>query len=90
VATITFPNQTLNSPTVPTLPDGAKAITPSDTDVFDKAVTIYVGGAGTVTYTPANGAADVVVTMPAGSYVPSRALAVKATGTTATLLVAVF
>lgn len=51
---------------------------------------MYVGGAGIVTCTPANGQADVAVTMPAGSIVPFRVLAVKATGTTATLMCAVY
>jgi len=54
------------------------------------AVSVYVGGAGVVTCTPANGNADVAVTMPAGSVVPFRVAAVKATGTTATLLVAIY
>lgn len=49
-----------------------------------------MGGAGIVTCSPANGAADVAVTVPAGGKVPFAVLAVKATGTTATLLVGVF
>jgi hypothetical protein len=53
-------------------------------------VSIFVGGAGTIVCTPANGNADVTLTMPAGSIVPFRVVAVKATGTTATGLVAVY
>jgi hypothetical protein len=74
----------------PVLPDGAQAITPSDANIFAGAVAVYVGGAGIVTCSPANGSADVAVTMPAGSIVPFRVLAVKATGTTATLMVAIY
>lgn len=74
----------------PVLPDGAQAITPSDVDTFAGSVAVFVGGAGVVTCTPANGASDVAVTMPAGGIVPFRVLAVKATGTTATLMVAVY
>lgn len=74
----------------PVLPDGGKAITPSDVDTFQGSVAVYVGGAGIVTCSPANGGADVAITMPAGGIVPFRVLAVKATGTTATLMVAVF
>lgn len=78
---------------VPVYPDGAVAITPSDTDTFSAPVNIYVGGAGVVTCTPAlNGiaGATVAVTVPAGGYVPFRAVKVMSTGTTATLLVAVY
>lgn len=74
----------------PVLPDGAKAITPSDADTFQGSVAVYVGGAGVVTCSPANGGADVAITMPAGGIVPFRVLAVKQTGTTATLMVAVY
>lgn len=51
---------------------------------------VYVGGAGVVTCTPSNGNADVAITMPAGAILPFRVSAVKATGTTATLLVAIY
>lgn len=51
---------------------------------------MYVGGAGVVTCTPANGGTNVAITMPAGSIVPFRVSKVLATGTTATLLVAVY
>jgi hypothetical protein len=43
-----------------------------------------VGGAGAIVVTPANGGADVTVTLPAGGICPFRVLAVKSTGTTAT------
>lgn len=90
MATIATPNPTLSGPTIPTLPAGALAVTPSDANVFGSPVKIYVGGAGIVTCSPENGNADVAVTVPAGGCVPFRVLAVKATGTTATLMIAVY
>ncbi len=90
MAVVTTPSPTTASSQCPVLPDAAKVIVPSDADTFQQAVAVYVGGAGVVTCTPANGGADVAITMPAGSVVPFRVLAVKATGTTATLLVAVY
>lgn len=90
MATIATPNITSATSACPVLPLGGQAITPSDADTFASPVTVYVGGAGVVTCTPANGNADVAVTVPAGQMVPFRVLAVKATGTTATLLVAVY
>jgi hypothetical protein len=57
MATVALPSPTTISPTVPGLPDGAKAVTPSDADIFAQPVAIYVGGAGVVTCVPANGGA---------------------------------
>lgn len=59
-------------------------------DTFAVPVTVYVGGAGVVSCVPANGNAAVSVTVPAGQLVPFRVAKVNATGTTATLLVAVY
>jgi hypothetical protein len=53
-------------------------------------VSIYVGGAGIVTCTPSSGGSNVAITMPAGSVIPFRVSKVLATGTTATLMVAVY
>lgn len=78
------------SPACPTLPGGMQAITPHDTNTYQGPVAVYVGGAGVVTCAPENGGADVALTMPAGSIVPGRVLAVRATGTTATLMVALY
>ena len=74
----------------PVLPSAALAVTPHDTNTFQCPVSIFVGGAGVVTCTPSSGGADVAITMPAGSVVPFRVSAVKATGTTATLMVAMY
>lgn len=90
MAVITFPSKTTISAGVPGRHDGMKALTPSDTDTYEAAVEVYVGGAGIVTCTPANGGSDVAVTVPAGGRVPGKVIAVKSTGTTATLLVAVY
>jgi hypothetical protein len=90
MATVALGTLTTASSQCPVLPDGGQAITPSDANTFAGAVKVYVGGAGVVTCTPANGAADVAVTVPAGGCVPFRVVAVKATGTTATLMVAVY
>lgn len=90
MAKINCPNLTTTGPAMPHLPDGALAVTPSDADTFAAPVTIYVGGAGSVVASPANGNADVTVVATAGSTLPFRVLAVKATGTTATSMVAVY
>lgn len=71
-------------------PDGAQEITKSDANTFARCVAVYVGGAGDVTYTPCNGGTDVTVTMQAGGWLPSRASAVKSTGTTATDIIGSF
>lgn len=74
----------------PILPSAALAVTPSDADTFAAPVSIYVGGAGIVTCTPSAGGGNIAITMPAGSVVPFRVSKVLATGTTATLMVAVY
>lgn len=70
------------------VPQSALAVTKSDTDTFSHPVEIFVGGAGTVTVTPASGQTAVSFTVPAGGKVPVLVTAVKSTGTAATLLVA--
>lgn len=92
MATVTFsPSSSVNNFT-PIRPNNGAAITPSDADVFSQGVEVYVGGAGVVTCTPAGAsqATTVAVTVPAGGHVPFKVSAVKATGTTATLLIALF
>lgn len=71
--------------------DSALTVTPSDANVYSVPVMLYIGGAGNVTVTPASGGADVVFTAPpVGSVLPLRVQAVKATGTTATLMIALY
>lgn len=65
------------------------AITPHDTnDTTAVTEQIYVGGTGNITFTPADGGADVLLSaIPVGTQLPIKTTRVKATGTTATLLV---
>lgn len=90
MAVIALPMSDSPSPTCPILPDAALTVTPSDANTFAGPVAIYVGGAGNVTVTPANGNTDVVVVANAGTIIPFRVLAVKATGTTATSMLAIY
>lgn len=66
MATIACPNITTTGPAMPHVPDGALAVTPSDTNTFACPVTILVGVAGNITCTPANQNADVLVAVVAG------------------------
>jgi hypothetical protein len=59
-------------------------------DTYAQPVGIQVSVAGNVKVTPANGGADVTVGLPAGGTLGFRVLAVKATGTTATGIVAFY
>ena len=90
MAVISLPNGTTASPQCPVLPDGAKAIVPSDADTFQQAVGVYCGVGGNVVCSPGNGNPDVTIAVNAGQFIPFRVLAVKATGTTASGLVAVY
>jgi hypothetical protein len=87
MATITF---TGVSGTLEQLPIYAKAITPSDTDIFDRGVRVYVGGAGNVACVPEGETATVVFSgLTAGSTLPVKVKQVRATSTTATLLIGI-
>lgn len=91
MATIAFPKATNPCDEVPQFPHAAKAITPSDDDIFERPVTIHVGVGGTVVILPANGGDAVPFDgMAAGSVVPCMAIGVLFTGTSATNLVAVY
>lgn len=92
MAVIATPNASASpgSAGSPRFPRNAIAVTPSNTDTFARPVTIYVGGAGDVTCTPAGGGTDVVVAAPGGGCVPFEVTAVKSTGTTATKLLALY
>lgn len=70
---------------------GAIAITPTDGNVFQYPVRVWVGGAGTITVLPAaNPGTPVTMTVAANTYVPLYVVNVNATGTTATLLVGIY
>lgn len=70
----------------------AVVITPADgADLANPTRAIYVGGTGTLTVTMADTGTDVLFSaIPVGTILPIRAKRVKATGTTATLLVALY
>lgn len=71
-------------------PRRAWAVTPDDNnDLADVATRLYVGGAGAISVILADDASPVTLTaVPVGSYLDMRIRRVRATGTTATALVA--
>ena len=76
---------------VPAFPGGAFGIVPSDVNTYAQPVAVYVGGAGDVAVTPANGGTEVVFyNVPAGAMVPVSVKAVRLTDTTATNLIGVY
>lgn len=68
------------------------SITPHDSNALpDIPKAIYVGGAGDIAMRGMNGGSDQIwKNVPAGSILPFRASHVRATGTTATLLLALY
>ena len=78
------------SPSYPSFPNGARAITLSNTVNMETPATIYVGGAGNVAVTTFNGDDVIFVGMPAGGIVPVTVIRVWVTGTTATSLLACY
>lgn len=78
------------SPTFPMFPGDAAAVTPSDTVNLTNPSTIYVGVAGDVKVTTAQGSDVTFAGVPAGAVLPVQVLRVWATGTTASSMVAVF
>ena len=82
--------KTTPTPTYPMYPEDAAAVTPSDTADLPQFSVIYVGGSGAVNVTTAQGTAVTFSGLNAGTVLPVRGRRVWATGTTATLLTAVF
>ena len=82
--------QMQNAPGVVTAAaESAVVVTPSDTvDLTNASRGIYVGGTGTLTAIMLDGTTCLFSGIPAGTILPIRATRVKATGTTATLIVA--
>lgn len=69
----------------------AAAITPHDTNALNRCDSLYVGGAGNITLRTNDDDGDVLFTaVPAGSILPVGAKFVRATGTTATGIVALY
>ena len=82
--------KTSPTPTYPMFPEDAAAVTPSDTVDLPQFSVIFVGGGGNVKVTTAQGSAVTFSGMNAGSVIPVRVRRVWSTGTTATLMTAVF
>lgn len=78
------------SPTFPMFPGDAAAVVPSNTVNLAYPSVIYVGVAGAVKITTAQGSDVTFTGVPAGSVIPVQAVRVWSTGTTATNMVAVF
>jgi len=78
------------SPTFPMYPGGAVAITPSDTVLLASPSVVYVGVAGTVKVTTAQGDDTTFVGLAAGSVIPVQVIRVFSTATTATSLVRIY
>lgn len=68
----------------------AVAVTPNDTTVISATKGLYVGATGNITVTMANGADVTFNALIAGQIHPISVTKVKATGTTATGIVAVY
>ena len=82
--------QTNYSPTFPQYPAGAFAITTSDTVNLQNVAIVYVGGAGNIKVTTANGDVVTFNGLNAGTVLPVQVLRVWATGTTATTLIGIY
>ena len=82
--------KTSPTPAYPMYPEDAAAVTPSDTADLPQFSVIYVGGAGNVKVTTAQGSAVTFSGVNAGTVIPVRVRRVWATGTTATLMTAVY
>ncbi len=78
------------SPTFPMFPGSAASVVPSDSTDLATPSVIYVGDAGDVKVTTAQGDTVTFVGVPAGGVIPVQVLRVWSTGTTATYMVAVY
>jgi hypothetical protein len=65
------------------------AVTPSDTAEIAPGLGLYIGGAGAVKVMCEDGTSEVFAGFGAGGFLPGRFKKVFATGTTATLILAV-
>lgn len=78
------------SPTFPMYPGDAAAVTPSDTNNLATPSVIWVGTAGNVKVTTAQGTDVVFTSVPGGTVLPVQVIRVWATGTAATNIVRIF
>lgn len=77
------------SPTFPMYPGDAASVTVSDTATFNPSV-VYVGTAGNVKITTAQGSDITFTGVNAGTVIPVQAIRVWSTGTTASAIVRIF
>lgn len=70
--------------------EDAIAVTPSDTNTIGGCRGLWVGGAGNLTLDFPGHTGIVISAVPAGTLLPIAPLRVKSTGTTATLIVALY
>ncbi|HTU22869.1 MAG TPA: hypothetical protein VMG10_32820 [Gemmataceae bacterium] len=92
-ATFAQPVTTLPSAPLATLPsaENAASVTPSDTEpLAQPATALWVGGGGAVALVTQAGQSVTIASAPAGSLLPIACTQVKATGTTATSIVALW
>jgi hypothetical protein len=82
--------QTNYSPTFPQYPAGAFAITTDDNKNLQNVAVVYIGVAGNIKVTTANGDIVTFSNVNAGSVLPVQVLRVWANGTTATNLVGIY
>ena len=82
--------QTNYSPTFPMFPGGAETFTNSDTVYLTTPSVIYVGVAGSVKVTTAQGDDTTFVGLQAGQVIPVQVIRVWSTGTTATSLLRIY
>ena len=82
--------QTNYSPTFPQYPAGAFAITPSDTVNLQNVAVVFVGGAGNIKVTTANGDVVTFSGVVAGTVLPVQVLRVWASSLTASNLVGIY
>jgi hypothetical protein len=78
------------SPTFPMFPGGAKTVTPSDTVNLTYPSVIYVGVAGNVQVTTAQGDQVTFNGLLAGQVIPVQVIRVWSASTTATNLLAIY
>lgn len=69
----------------------AFAVVPADADTYARPVRLWIGGAGTIAVFPASSPTTAVTfTVAANTFLPLYVVGVKSTGTTATLIVALY
>jgi hypothetical protein len=78
------------SPTFPMYPGGARAVTPSDSVNLTYPSVVFVGGAGNIQVTTAQGDQVTFTGAQSGQVLPVQVIRVWSTGTTATSIVAIY